>query len=594
MVLGTTEVNMCGIIGYKGPNNASEILVTGLKRLEYRGYDSWGIAAKHGDGIYVSKHTTKLKDFDGELPETHIGIGHSRWATHGKVNERNAHPHTSCDGKIAIVHNGIIENYQELRNYLASKGHTFKSETDSEVIAHLIEEYTKAHPFREATQKALGHIKGSYAIVAIKTDENEVIGARKESPLVVGIGDGEFFLASDVPAFIDHTKKVIFLGDEELAVLNNSVHVYDVVTGTELKKSVTEVEWDSEQASKGEFEHYMMKEISEQSETIKKVLAHTDEEIMNTAKKINNAFGVFFVACGSSYHAALTASYIFSKISKKHINVVLASEFPYYEDFLTERTLMIPISQSGETADVMAAVKVAKNKGAKVLSIVNTMGSSLTRASDWTLMMNAGPEICVLSTKTYSCQVALLTMLAYACANRLGEARQLLEKSAREISVLTSSETRIRLVELASQVKEKDDMYVIGRGTNYPTALEAALKIKEVSYIHAEGFAGGELKHGSIALIEKDTPCIVIAPDDETYAETISNAMEVKSRGGFIIGLSPQHNEVFDFHIPIPTHGETNAILNVIPIQIFAYYLAILRNCNPDKPRNLAKSVTVK
>lgn len=585
---------MCGIIGYKGLGNASEIIITGLKRLEYRGYDSWGIAAQQNNGIYLIKQVKRLNEFDGFLPETHIAIGHSRWATHGKINERNAHPHISCDGKIAIVHNGIIENYQELRDYLMSRGHQFKSETDSEVIVHLIEEYTKFHSFREATRKAVLQLKGSYAIAAIKTDEKEIIGARKESPLVVGLGKGEFFLASDVPAFIDHTKKVIFLGDEEIVILNNGVHVYDTVTGKEIAWEAQEVNWDLEQASKGEFEHYMMKEISEQNETIKRVLAHSDEEIMSIAKRINDAFGVFFVACGSSYHAALTASYIFSKIAKKHINVVLASEFPYYEDFLTERTLIIPISQSGETADVIAAVKVAKNKGAKVLSIVNVMGSNLMRESDWTLLMNAGPEICVLSTKTYTCQVALLSMLAYACAGRLAEARELLKKAAEEISVLTSPDTRIRLVELASKLKEKTDMYIIGRGTNYPTAMEAALKIKEVSYIHAEGFAGGELKHGSIALIEKNTPCIVIAPDDETFNDMISNAMEIKSRGGFIIGLSPINNEAFDFHIPIPTHGEMNAILNIIPIQIMAYYLAILRDCDPDKPRNLAKSVTVK
>ncbi|MFC2175042.1 glutamine--fructose-6-phosphate transaminase (isomerizing) [archaeon] len=585
---------MCGIIGYTGPNNASDIILTGLKRLEYRGYDSWGIAAKKGAGLFTLKRAEKLGAFDGELPETHTAIGHSRWATHGGVSERNAHPHLSCDGKIAVVHNGIIENYQELREYLMSKGHTFSSDTDTEVIAHLIEEYAKAHSFRESVLKAIEHLKGSYAIVAIKADENEVIGARKDSPLVVGIGDGEYFLASDVPAFIDRTRRVVFLGDEEMAVLNSGVKLYDVTTGKEVERAEKEIDWDPEQASKGEFEHYMMKEISEQSETIKKVLAHSDEEIMGVANKINDAFGVFFVACGSSYHAALTASYIFSKITKKHINVVLASEFPYYEDFLTERTLMIPISQSGETADVMQAVKVAKKKGTKVLAIVNVMGSSLMRIADWSLMMNAGPEICVLSTKTYTSQVSLLTMLAYACAGKLGEARDLLGKTAEEARVITSAETRIRLVELASKLKEKEDLYIIGRGTNYPTALEAALKIKEVSYIHAEGFAGGELKHGSIALIEKDTPCIVIAPHDETFAETISNAMEIKSRGGFIIGLSPEANEVFDFHLPIPTHGETNVILNIIPVQVMAYYLALLRGCDPDKPRNLAKSVTVK
>lgn len=585
---------MCGIIGYKGKRNASDILLSGLKRLEYRGYDSWGITAQNGEELATIKRTGKLSDFDGKLPSSHMGIGHTRWATHGGVTERNAHPHLSCDGAIAIAHNGIIENYQELRDELSAKGHVFKSDTDSEVIAHLIEEYAKEKSFKEAVRKALQQLKGSYALVAIRRNGSEIIGARKESPLVIGIGDGEWFLASDVPAFIDYTKDVVFLGDEEMAVLDRGLEIVDIGTGSPIRRPIEKVSWSAEQASKGEFEHYMMKEISEQNETMRQVLAHSDSEIMGIAKRINEAFGVFFVACGSSYHAALTASYVFSKIAKKHINVVYASEFPYYEDFLTDRTLVIPISQSGETADVMQAVKVAKSKGAKVLAITNVMGSSLMRAAHWSVMMNAGPEICVLSTKSYTSQVALLTMLAYASAGRLAEARAHIEKSVAEIERLTSAETKIKLVELASKLREKENIYVIGRGTNYPTALEAALKIKEVSYIHAEGFPGGELKHGTIALIEEGTPCIVIAPGDETHNEIISNAMEIKSRGGYIIGLSPENNEIFDFHIPIPTFGEANALLNIIPIQILSYYLAVLRGCDPDKPKNLAKSVTVK
>ena len=585
---------MCGIIGYTGPRSASDVIFGGLKRLEYRGYDSWGITVKQDGGLFTTKKTTRLDDFSGKLPEAHVGIGHSRWATHGKVTKQNAHPHLSCDGSIAIVHNGIIENYQELRDMLVGKGHRFVSATDSEVIVHLIEEHAKALPFGEAVMKALRQLKGSYAIVAIRHDGNEVVGARKDSPLVVGIGNGEWFLASDVPAFIEYTKKVVFLGDGEMVVLGKAPRYYNISTGGEIKKKVETVDWDAEQASKGVFDHYMMKEISEQDETMRQVLAHSDREIMGIADRISNAFGVFFVACGSSYHAALTASYVFSKIAKKHINVVYASEFPYYADFLTDRTLVIPISQSGETADVMQAVKVAKSRGAKVLAITNVMGSSLMRAAHWTLMMNAGPEICVLSTKSYTSQVALLTMLAYASAGRLEEAREHMEKSVGEIRRLTSPETKAELEELAGKLKGEENIYVIGRGTNYPTALEAALKIKEVSYIHAEGFPGGELKHGTIALIDKGTPCIVIAPDDETYSEIISNAMEIKSRGGYIIGLSPKNNEVFDFHISIPTFGEANSLLNIIPIQILSYYLAVLRGCDPDKPKNLAKSVTVK
>ena len=586
---------MCGIIGYKGKKNSSKIIMDGLKRLEYRGYDSWGVTLEQENGLFTLKKTSKLDEFNGELPDAIMGIGHSRWATHGEVSTANAHPHLSCGGDIAIVHNGIIENYQELKAMLIGRGHKFKSATDSEIIAHLIEDHVKALPFREAVREALRQLRGSYAIVAIRHGDGVMVGARKDSPLVVGVGDGEWFLASDVPAFIDHTKNVVFLGDEEMvAVEGDKASFYDVETGGEMEKGTERVDWDAEQASKGDFDHYMMKEISEQSETIKQVLAHSDGEIKEIAKRINDAFGVFFVACGSSYHAALTASYVFSKIAKKHINVVYASEFPYYEDFLTDRTLVIPISQSGETADVMQAVKVAKRKGAKVMAITNVMGSSLMRAAHWAVLMNAGPEICVLSTKSYTSQVALLTLLAYASAGRLGEARKHLEGSINEIERLTSQETKGALEELAGKLKDKENIYVIGRGTNYPTALEAALKIKEVSYIHAEGFPGGELKHGTIALIGEGTPCIVFAPDDETYNEIISNAMEIKSRGGYIIGISPKRNEVFDFHMEIPTFGEANALLNIIPVQIMAYYLAVMRGCDPDKPKNLAKSVTVK
>ncbi|MCD6522379.1 MAG: glutamine--fructose-6-phosphate transaminase (isomerizing) [Candidatus Diapherotrites archaeon] len=585
---------MCGIIGYKGLRNASDVVINGLKRLEYRGYDSWGMALI-GSDMNVVKNVGKIGEVDEiNVGEAHIGIGHTRWSTHGKVNKLNAHPHLSCDKKIAIVHNGIIENYQEMRRYLISKDHVFVSDTDSEVIAHLIEEHMKTVDFVEAVRRAVNELKGSYAIVAMHKDMKYLVGAKKDSPLVIGVGENELFFASDVPAFLEYTRDVVFMDDGELAVLNSGVEIFDIETGKKKKKDITHVDWSAEQASKGEFEHFMMKEISEQNRTIKQALSHSRDTIEDIANRINNAFGIFFVACGSSYHAALTASYIFSKIAKKHINVVVASEFPYYKDFLTDRTLMMPISQSGETADVLQAVKTAKEKGTHVVSIVNVVGSSLYRQSDYALTMNAGPEICVLSTKTYTSQLTLLTLLAYACAGKIDEGKLLLERVAKEVEELTSPETRIRLVELASKLKDKKNIFVIGRGVNYPTALEAALKIKEVSYIHAEGFPGGELKHGTIALISEGTPCIVLAPNDETREEIISNAMEIKSRGGYIIGISPENNEVFDFHIKVPDEGIASSILNIIPIQILAYYLAVLRGCDPDKPRNLAKSVTVK
>jgi glucosamine--fructose-6-phosphate aminotransferase (isomerizing) len=590
---------MCGIIGYKGlREDAFEVAFNGLKRLEYRGYDSWGIALKDNPTgkIWLVKKTGKVRKPPSlKSPrKSHLSVGHTRWATHGGVTEQNAHPHLSCDGDIAIVHNGIIENYQQLREKLKARGHRFSSETDSEVIAHLVEEYYKnTGDFSEAGRNAALELEGTFAIVAINQNTNELIGIKNESPLVAGIGNGgEFFLGSDIPAFMEHTRNALFLDDYELISFNDSYRIINYKTGKTVKKNPAKITWKLEDAGKGRYEHFMLKEISEQGETIARALSHSDEELAKAAKRINSAKGVFFIACGSSYHAALTGSYMFSRITRKHINVLLASEFPYYEHFLTKDTLVIAISQSGETADVMSAVKAAKRKGTKVMAIVNVMGSSLMRAADYSLMMNAGPEICVLSTKTYTSQLSLLILLAYACARKLHTGRKLLE-NIRPFVHETPRQQRA-LVDLAHKLKNSADIFTIGRGINFPTALEAALKIKEVSYIHAEGFAGGELKHGTMALIEQGTPCIVFAPQDDTLHDTLSNATEVKARGAYIIGVSPENNEIFDVHIPVPKDGITSPITNIVPVQLLAYYLAVLRECDPDKPRNLAKSVTVR
>ncbi|MCK5373397.1 MAG: SIS domain-containing protein, partial [Candidatus Aenigmarchaeota archaeon] len=375
---------------------------------------------------------------------------------------------------------------------------------------------------------------------------------------------------------------------------NGSFEVRCSITGNIIDKKVQVLDWDVEQAKKGDFKHYMLKEISEQKETITKAIHQDDKVLQGIADTINESYGTFFIASGSSYNAALSASYTFSKIARKHINIVDSSEFPNYEHFLTPQTLMITVSQSGETADVLEAVKVAKKKGVKILSIVNVMGSSLMRNSDHTLLMNAGPEICVLSTKSYTSQLAILTLLAYACVGKLSEGKELLKGVAEHVGDLTDPKTLLNTIELASYMKDKEHLYVIGRGQSYSTALEAALKIKEVSYIHAEGFAGGTLKHGPIALIEEGTPCIVFVPNDETRKEILSNAMEIKSRGGYIIGVSDEENEIFDYFIKVPDVGHASPITDIIPIQVLSYYLAILRGCNPDRPRNLAKSVTVK
>ncbi len=583
---------MCGIIGYKGNKNATEIVIEGLKRLEYRGYDSWGIALKNKE-IDITKRVGKIGDFSdaSKLKKSKIAIAHTRWATHGKVTEKNAHPHISCDKKIAVVHNGIIENFQELKKEL-EKNHKFLSETDTEVIPHLIEENMKLG-FEEAVKKAIKRLEGSYAIVVIHQDEEKIIAARKGSPLVLGVGKDECFVASDVPAFLKHTNKVIFLDDGETVIINKQIKIYNQ-KDKEIKKETSEINWTLEQAQKNGYPHYMLKEIYEQKETLKRAINQDGKEIQKIAEEINKGFGTFFIACGTAYHAALTASYIFSKITKKHINVVLASEFPNYEHFLTERTLVIPISQSGETADVLEAVKVAKEKKSKVIAIVNVTGSTLMRQADVYFQTNAGPEIAVASTKAFTSQLALLTLLAYTCNGELKKGKEILEKTAEYVEEMLKNGLEVKIKELALKIKDKNHIFLIGRSVNYPIALEAALKIKEVSYIHAEGFAGGELKHGTLALIEEGTPCIVFVAHDETKKEIISNAMEIKARDGYIIGVSPENNPVFDFFIKVPDNGALSPIVNIIPAQLLAYHLGLARDCDIDRCRNLAKSVTVK
>ncbi len=587
---------MCGIIGYKGHRQASVVIFEALKKLSYRGYDSWGLCTSHANNYYISKSVGKVEetDFANDKFPGNTGIGHTRWATHGGISDKNAHPHLCCEEKIAVVHNGVIENYQKLRVELQEKGHKFSSETDTEVISHLVEEHMSSGiDFIDSVKKALSLVEGSFAVVVMHRDENIMIAARRGSPLVLGIGSGEYFASSDIPAFMEYTKKVIYLYDNDLAVVNDSIYIYNLIDGSPVHREIDSIEWDFEKSQKGDFSHFMLKEITEQADTIRTASENDPAVIKSIAGHITSAKGVFFVACGSSYHACLSASYLFSSVAKMHINVVLGSEFRNYKDFLTDKTLVIAVSQSGETADVLDAVKTAKEKGSKILSIVNVMGSTLTRCSDHSLFMNAGPEICVLSTKTYTAQVALLTLLAYTCAGKYEDGKIVLESAWNLAFNLTSRSTREHIKSLAAMLKDKEHLFTIGRGLQYPTAIEAALKIKEVSYIHAEGFAGGELKHGTIALIEKDTPVIAFV-SPETEREMIGNIMELKSRGAFIIGIGPENNEIFDYFIKVPEAGDASPITYIIPVQILAYKLALLRNCNPDKPRNLAKSVTVR
>lgn len=591
---------MCGIIGYLGKKNASTVIFKGLKRLEYRGYDSAGLAILDKDkGIQIKKDVGRVEAINRKLNflsmRGTVGVGHTRWATHGGVTQFNAHPHISNNKKIAVIHNGIVENYQEIKKMLQGNGFTFYSETDTETIPNLIEfEMKKGKDFEHATMDAIKQLEGYYAVLALYEGERKIVASRNGSPLVVGVGKNESFIASDIPAFLEYTKNVIYVHDKDFIVISDAgIKFFSLESNKEVYRPVHNVNWNIDQAQKGNFDHFMMKEISEQVETVQKAANQDKANLFSVAKAVKRAKGVFFVACGSSYHACLSASYIFSKINKMHINVILASEFSNYEDYLTPETLVIAVSQSGETIDVLDAVRTARRKNSQVVSIVNVVGSSLHRSSDKSLMLNTGPEICVLSTKTYTAQLAVLSLLAYTVAGRYEEGKANLRYLWNVIYNLTSASTREHIKQLAEKLKNKEHIFTIGRGLLYPTALEAALKIKEVSYIHAEGFSGGELKHGTIALIEKDTPCIVFS-SRETEKEIISNAMEIKARGGYIIGLNSKSNEIFDFFIKTPDADVLDSITHIIPIQILSYQLAILRGCDPDKPRNLAKSVTVK
>lgn len=591
--------NMCGIIGYVGEKDAAPVILNGLKKLEYRGYDSAGIAISNNENIDIKKDVGRVDKINEKLDflgmSGNAGIGHTRWATHGGVTKKNAHPHISNNEKIIVIHNGIVENYQELKKELEKEGFKFSSETDTEVIPNMIElEMKKGKTFEDATMDTIKRLDGYYAILAMIEGKEKIVAARNGSPLVVGVGNDGNFIASDIPAFLEHTKRVMYIYDKDFVTIDkNDIGFKLLKNGEKVERPIHRVDWDLEQAQKGNFDHFMMKEISEQVETVKRATNQDKKTLFEIADEIKDSKDVFLVACGSSYHACLTASYMFSKIAKKHVHVILGSEFSNYEHFLTPETLVVAVSQSGETIDVLDAVKTARKRGCKIMSVVNVVGSSLHRTSDKSLMLNAGPEICVLSTKTYTAQLTVLSLLAYTIAGKYDEGKKKLEYLWNTTYNLTSANTRKYIKKLAEKLKDKNHIFTIGRSLQFPTALEAALKIKEVSYIHAEGFSGGELKHGTIALIEEGTPCIVFS-SHENEKEILSNAMEIKARGGYIIGINSKNNEVFDFFIKVPDVELLNPITQIIPIQVLSYQLAILRGCDPDKPRNLAKSVTVK
>src|SRR3989344_500021 len=493
---------MCGIFGYIGKKKSATIILDGLKRLEYRGYDSWGIAVGQ-EKFAVEKHVGKIGEAVTTLPQSGIGIGHTRWATHGGVTKENAHPQIDCTRTVALVHNGIIENYEVLKKKLLQKGHTFLSETDTEVMVHLIEEKMKSNSFVDADLKCFQELEGLNAIVAVHAKERVIVAVKNGSPLVVGFGDGESFIASDAASLLQHTKKVVFLEDHEAAVLTeNEPKIIDIKSGHVLKRKPTRLTWKFEETNRGSYPHFMLKEIYDQPGVLTEIAQKSHKDIKKVSDLIRTSYGTFMVACGSASYAALSGQYLFSRVAHRHVNPSIGSEFVYHADFLTPRSLVIALSQSGETIDVIESVKLAKGKGTTIIALVNVLGSTLYRMADTNVLLRAGVEKGVCATKSFTAKLGVLILLSYMLDGRYTEGRKILLKTSEALDTLLHSPLVDQVKRFAHSLREVKHLFVIGRGQSYPISLEAALKVKEVSYIHAEGFAAGELKHGVIALIE--------------------------------------------------------------------------------------------
>lgn len=605
---------MCGIVGYTGFRDAKDVVIDCLKRLEYRGYDSAGVAVLNNK-INVYKKVGEISKIEKNIPDFkgNTAISHNRWATMGAVNEKNAHPHSSCDKKISIVHNGIIENYKKLKEKLEKNGHSFSSNTDTEVIAHLIEEeYKKNKVFEKAFVNAVTKLQGSYAIVAICKDEkNKLFVARKESPIVIGVGDSENFVASDIPALLKYTNRVIYLDDEEFCTISaDKITVYDSKHKI-IQKEEQLIKWNVKDAEKSGFPHFMLKEIYDQPDTINQVLRGRISEINRTIsfnerveELLNNDIrSIHIVACGTSYFAGLVGRYIIEKLTDIPVFVEIASEYRYF-GIKNEKSLVIGITQSGETADTLGALREAKNSGCKTLTITNVIGCTATRLSDAYILMQSGPEIGVAATKTFTSQILVMFLLAMKVGmikNKIGAdelyeyIHYLRELPKRVRSVLDKNS---EILDVARELKNAKSVFFIGRGINYPLSLEGALKLKEISYIHAEGFAAGELKHGPFALLTKLTPVVVIATKDETYDKILANIGEVKARGPQVIAIAEEEDSEIekhaDFVLRVPGNsGVLSCIPIIVMLQLLAYHTANLLECSIDKPRNLAKSVTV-
>lgn len=589
---------MCGIFGYVGEEtNLGDAVLSALRTLEYRGYDSWGVAVGVNGHIGVEKRIGKISQATVDFPSSDIGFGHTRWATHGGVTQANAHPHLDCGGRLAVIHNGIVENFRGLRDELTARGHEFRSETDTEVIAHLLEEEVQGGTTDVANALAavFERLHGLSAIIALDLHSRSLVAAKSVSPLVVGVGRAGASIASDALALRDHADRIMYLEDHHLVRLGHGgVTVYDRRTMREIDGEFVALDLESRDVELGDHPHFMSKEMAEQPDVLERLASQGKEQILALAEAIRESYGTFFMGCGTASYAALTGSYLFSRIASHHVNFVVGSEFKYHEHFLTPRSLVVALSQSGETADVIEAMLAARRRGSRLGALVNVPRSTLDRMVDLRVHLGAGPEQCVLSTKAYTAKVATLLLTAHALTGNYDRGRDQVLLAADALRWMLTEKWLHRLREVAHRVYRAEHLYIIGRGLSYPTALEAALKIKEVSYVHAEGFAGGELKHGVIALIAPGTPCVVYAPSDETRADILSGAMELKSRGGYIVGVGPTCDPVFDVHLPTPDVGDAAPLVQALPAQMLGYHAALLRGNDPDKPRNLAKSVTVK
>ncbi len=607
---------MCGIVGYIGDKKAAPILINGIRRLEYRGYDSSGISIIENNKMFCEKSVGFIseleKKIDGKFAEGTVGIVHTRWATHGAPTIENAHPHLDCTGNISIVHNGIIENYNYLRSKLKKEGHVFKSETDSEVIAHLVESHFEG-VLEDAVRAALNEVDGAYGLAIISLDDpGKLIAARRGSPLIVGVGEGEHYITSDVAAILEYTKEVVYLDDNEIAVLTRENMRTTDVNNVQIDKKIDEVQWNLDKIEKGGYEHFMLKEIYEQPQSLHDAMLGRFEKdgnhvrlggLIDKENELRKIRRIIIVACGTSWHSGLIGEYMIEEHLEIPVEVEYASEFRYRNPVIEPDTMVIAISQSGETADTLAAIHEARKKGAIILSICNVVGSSIAREADCGIFLHAGPEIGVASTKAFTSQIVVLSLLTLFLAKIRGKENELNDELASKLKELPKQvqsilDNKDRITEIAELYKDSNNCLYLGRGYNYPVALEGALKLKEISYIHAEGYPAAEMKHGPIALIDKNMPIVVIATTDKVYSKILSSIEEVRARGGKVIAIASEQNseiaKLVDHVLYIPeTIDALVPILSVIPLQLLAYDMAVMRGCNVDKPRNLAKSVTV-